>query len=212
MTKPSFAKLRKSMVREQLVRRGIRDPRVLEVMGRIERHLFVPEQHLENAYADHPIPIGVGQTLSQPYIVALMTEALGLEGAERVLEVGTGSGYQTAVLAALAGEIFTIERDAALSATATVRLADLGITNVHLRTGDGRLGWPEEAPFAAILVGAAPRQVPPKLLDQLGAGGRLIIPVGEPQEQELELHEKDEHVAGGWRLQRLGAVRFVPFA
>jgi protein-L-isoaspartate(D-aspartate) O-methyltransferase len=151
------------MVEEQLVRRGIQDPRVLGAMSGIERHRFVPEAHLVNAYGDFPIPIGDEQTLSQPYIVALMTEALGLEGHEKVLEIGTGSGYQTAVLAELARVVYTVELLTELSDRAREGLLDLGYENIHYRVGDGRRGWPEEAPFDGILVAAAPLTVPPLL-------------------------------------------------
>ena len=205
-----MAERRRCMLDEQLVRRRIRDERVLDVMGRIERHRFVPDDCLANAYGDFPIAIGAKQTLSQPYVVALMTEALKLEGCEKVLEIGTGSGYQTAILAELAAEVLTVEVVEDLAEAAEERLACLGYDNVRYRIGDGRLGWPEEAPFDAILVAAAPGEVPARLRDQLSPAGRLVIPIGPPDLQELELHERDPEDSSGFRLCRLGAVRFVP--
>jgi len=201
---------RARMVEEQLVRRGIQDPRVLEAMSRIERHRFVPEPHLVNAYGDFPVPIGDEQTLSQPYIVALMTEALGLEGHERVLEIGTGSGYQTAVLAELARVVYSVEILPELSDRARATLRGLGYENVRFRVGDGKLGWPEEAPYDGILVAAAPLAVPPPLREQLSSSGRLVLPVGPSAEQELELHLRDAGEPSGFRVKSLGAVRFVP--
>jgi protein-L-isoaspartate(D-aspartate) O-methyltransferase len=205
-----MAKRRARMVEEQLVRRGIQDRRVLDVLSRVERHRFVPEPHLVNAYGDFPIPLGDEQTLSQPYIVALMTEALGLEGHEKVLEIGTGSGYQTAVLAELARVVYTVEVLAELSQQACTTLHGLGYQNIHFRVGDGRLGWPEEAPFDGILVAAAPLTVPPLLREQLAASGKLVLPVGPTTEQELELHVRDACDPSGFRVRSLGAVRFVP--
>ncbi len=205
-----MAARRAHMVEEQLVRRGIRDRRVLDAMSRVERHRFVPEAHLINAYGDFPVPIGDEQTLSQPYIVALMTEALGLEGHERVLEIGTGSGYQTVILAELARVVYTVEILPELTERARERLQRLGYENVHYRVGDGRQGWPEEAPFDGILVAAAPLNVPPLLREQLSAGGKLVLPVGPSSEQELELHERDGNDPSGFRVRNLGAVRFVP--
>ena len=198
------------MLDEQLVRRGIRDERVLDVMGGIERHRFVPDDRLADAYGDFPIPIGAKQTLSQPYVVALMTEVLKLEGCEKVLEIGTGSGYQTAILAELAAEVLTVEVVEDLAEAAEARLACLDYDNVRYRIGDGRLGWPEEAPFDAILVAAAPGEVPVGLRDQLAPKGRLVIPIGPAELQELELHERDPQEPTGFRVRRLGAVRFVP--
>jgi len=198
---------RARMVREQLVTRGIRDKRVLEAMGRVPRHELVPEGVRDEAYEDGPLPIGEGQTISQPYIVAAMSEAAALEGNERVLEVGTGSGYQAAVLSALAREVYTIELEPMLAARAKRDLERLGCTNVHTRTGDGYRGWPEAAPFDAILVTAAPDHVPPALLDQLRPGGRLVIPVGASFDQELWVYTKTEH---GIEKRHLMPVRFVP--
>jgi protein-L-isoaspartate(D-aspartate) O-methyltransferase len=205
-----MAARRARMVEEQLVRRDIRDERVLEAMGKIERHRFVPEGHLPNAYGDFPVPIGSEQTLSQPYIVALMTEALELEGDERVLEIGTGSGYQTAVLAELARDVYTVEIVRELAEGAREMLTTLGYEKVHFRIGDGREGWPDQAPFDAILVAAAPVRIPIDLREQLGEGGRMVIPVGPSGEQELELHVRDEQEPEGFSVRKLGAVRFVP--
>jgi protein-L-isoaspartate(D-aspartate) O-methyltransferase len=202
-----FAELRARMVREQLAARGIRDARVLAAMGQVPRHELVPEGERDEAYEDGPLPIGEGQTISQPYIVAAMSEAAALTGNERVLEVGTGSGYQAAVLSALAREVYTIELEPTLAARAKRDLERLGCTNVHARTGDGYLGWPEAAPFDAILVTAAPDHVPPALLAQLSIGGRLVIPVGGSGDQELWVYTKTER---GVERRHLMAVRFVP--
>ena len=203
----SYAEPRARMVREQLVARGIRDARVLEAMGRVPRHELVPEAERDDAYDDGPLPIGEGQTISQPYIVAAMSEAAALSGRERVLEVGTGSGYQAAVLSALAAEVYTIELEPVLAERAKRALERLGCPNVHTRTGDGYRGWPEAAPFDAILVTAAPEQVPPALLEQLKVGGRLVIPVGGSGDQELWLYTKSER---GVERKHLMPVRFVP--
>jgi protein-L-isoaspartate(D-aspartate) O-methyltransferase len=205
-----MAARRARMVEEQLVRRDIRDRRVLDAMGRIERHRFVPEGHLQNAYGDFPVPIGAEQTLSQPYIVAVMTEALELRGDEKVLEIGTGSGYQTAVLAELAREVYTIEIVRELAEASRERLLSMGYENVHFRIGDGREGWPEQAPFDAILVAAAPVTIPVHLREQLVPEGRMVLPVGPSWEQELELHVRDPRGGEGFSVRKLGAVRFVP--
>jgi protein-L-isoaspartate(D-aspartate) O-methyltransferase len=202
-----YAEPRARMVREQLVGRGIRDERVLEAMGRVPRHELVPEAQRAEAYEDGPLPIGQGQTISQPYIVAAMSEAAALSGNERVLEVGTGSGYQAAVLSALARDVYTIELEPVLAERAKRDLERLGCTNVHTRTGDGYRGWPEAAPFDAILVTAAPDHVPPALLDQLRPGGRLVIPVGGSGDQDLWLYTKTAH---GVERKHLMPVRFVP--
>lgn len=194
------------MVETQLVTRGIHDPRVLDAMRKIPRHLFVDEALAAQAYADHPLPIGEKQTISQPYIVALMTEALGLNGHEKVLELGTGSGYQTAVLAELADRVFTIERIPSLLHRAREVLNSLGYRNVVYKVGDGTLGWPEEAPFDAILVSAGAPRVPQPLVDQLSMGGRLVLPVGDRLSQELILVER---VPEGIRKTTLGGCRFV---
>lgn len=191
---------------QRLVEQGIRDPRVLDRIRNVPRHLFVDEALASRAYEDTALPIGHGQTISQPYIVAFMTEALGLRGGERVLEIGTGSGYQAAVLAGIAGSVFTIEIVEPLAAEAKERLARLGYGNVRVRAGDGYQGWPEEAPFEAIMVTAAAPRIPEPLKQQLKDGGRLVIPVGD-QEQELILLTRR-----GARFQerRVLPVRFVP--
>ena len=201
---------RARMVDEQLVRRGIRDPRVLDVMRRIERHLFVPEARPHTAYGDFPVAIGGGQTLSQPYIVALMTEALKLDGGEKVLEIGTGSGYQTAVLATLANRVHTVEIQPELARSARARLEAMGYENIRFKVSDGKEGWADEAPFDAIVCAAAPRLVPDELRKQLGPSGRLVIPVGPANEQQLELHIREAAPGSGFRIRSLGGVRFVP--
>jgi len=200
---------RQQMVAEQIAGRGrdIREPRVLEAMRTVPRHAFVPPDLAAEAYADHPLPIGYGQTISQPYIVAFMTEQLRPRATDRVLEVGTGSGYQAAVLSRLVGEVYTVATVQPLAARATQDLARLGYTNVFVRAGDGYLGWPEKAPFDAIIVTCAPEQVPPPLIDQLKDGGRMMIPVGGFGDQNLVLIEKRE---GQISRQAVLPVRFVP--
>ncbi len=178
------------MVEEQLRRRGIRDERVLDAFRRVQRHTFVPAESEPDAYDDHPLPIGEGQTISQPYMVALMTQCLELKGSERVLEIGTGSGYQTAILCELARKVHSIERIAALSERAGMTLQYLGYRNYELRLGDGTLGWPEAAPFDRILVTAAAPDVPPSLKRQLADGGILVIPVGPVGYQQLMVLRK----------------------
>ena len=178
MTSEAYAAERERMVRQQLAGRGIRDPRLLDAMRQVPRHRFVPPDELAYAYADGPLPIGSGQTISQPYIVALMTQMLELQGGETVLEIGTGSGYQAAVLAQLARQVYTVERHAELAANARRVLAELGIGNVEVLTADGSCGWELHAPYQAILVTAAAPEVPRPLLDQLAEGGRLVLPVG----------------------------------
>lgn len=186
----AFEEQRQKMVHEQLAKRGIHDPRVLEAFQRIPRHLFVPEDFVDQAYEDHPIQIGGGQTISQPYIVAVMVHLLKLHGHERVLEIGTGSGYQLAILAQLALDVYSVERLPELGATALRRLEQLGFLNVHISSGNGTLGWPEHAPYDAIVVAAASPEIPQPLVDQLGPGGRLVIPVGSKEQQTLLLAEK----------------------
>jgi protein-L-isoaspartate(D-aspartate) O-methyltransferase len=194
---------------DDLARMGIRDARVLAVLAELPRESFVPDPLRFQADADRPLPIGYGQTISQPLVVAFMTERLGLDGTERVLEVGTGSGYQTAVLAKLAREVYSIEIIPELSRRAEAALAEQGIRNVHLRVGDGAAGWPEAAPFDRILVTAATPEVPPALLSELRAGGRLILPVGAENDlQQLRLVEKE--LDGRTLATDLLAVRFVP--
>lgn len=202
------AEQRRMMVELQLRRRGIRDERVLAAMGEVPRHEFVPPELLREAYEDHPLPIGSGQTISQPYIVAAMVEALALQGPERVLEVGTGSGYQAAVLARLAARVFTIECDPMLARTSRERLERLGFGDaVEVIEGDGSAGYPPEAPYDGILVAAAAPDVPPQFLEQLVEGGRLVIPVGDRSSQELRLIRK---IGGTPVVSKLGYCRFVP--
>ncbi len=189
---------------------GIRDERVLAAFAEVPRELFVPEHLRASAEGDHPLPIGFGQTISQPFVVAYMTERLRLSGAERVLEVGTGSGYQTAILARLAGEVFSIEIVPELAARAREVLLDrLRLANVRLRTGDGALGWPEEAPFDRVMVTAAATEVPPALVAQLAPGGRMILPVGESLQAQV-LRVVDRGNDGVTAQSDLLPVRFVP--
>lgn len=183
---PFFTNERQRMVDEQLARRDIRDPRVLEAMLTVPRHRFVPREHRHLAYQDAPLSIGHGQTISQPYIVAFMTQLLYLEGDELVLEIGTGSGYQAALLACLSREVHTVERQPRLAERAAVLLGELGLDNVHVHVGDGTLGWPEQAPYGRILATAAAPAVPPPLFEQLADGGRMVIPIGERGGQNLE--------------------------
>jgi len=197
---------RERMVQHTIEARGVRDPRVLAAMRRLPRHVFVPAREQARAYSDQPLPIGHDQTISQPYIVAFMSAALELSGDERVLEIGTGSGYQAAVLAELAREVYSIEIVAPLAERARATLAANGYAGVHLRTGDGYRGWPEAAPFDAIILTAAPEEVPEPLLDQLALGGRLIAPIGDAH-QELVLYERKPD---GLHRQPLMPVRFVP--
>ena len=173
------------MVRTQLIPRGIRDKRVLAAMERVPRHLFVDASTMTNAYSDMALPIGEGQTISQPYMVAVMTELLELNGTEKVLEVGTGSGYQAAVLAELSKAVFTIERIAVLAERAKKKFQDFSYANIRIRVGDGTLGWPEEAPFDRIIITAGAPEVPKPLLEQLAEGGILVIPVGDLYSQQL---------------------------
>ena len=175
------------MVREQLYARGIRDLRVLTAMGKVPREAFIESENFNDAYSDHPVPIGAGQTVSQPYIVAAMIEALELRPEDRVLEVGTGTGYEAAVLAELAGEVWTIERHAALAARAQEILSKLGYSNVHVVHGDGSVGLPQQAPFDKILVAAAAPRIPDSLVAQLADGGRLVVPVGTRAEQQIQV-------------------------
>ena len=198
---------RREMVEQQLRRRGIRDERVLQAFFTVPRHRFLPPAAADQAYEDHPVSIGHGQTISQPYMVAWMTQELGLAGTERVLEVGTGSGYQTALLARLAAQVHTVERIAELSAAAAELLRALGLANVRFRVGDGTLGWPEAAPFDRILVTAGAPKVPPSLLQQLAEGGRLAMPVGGRGGQEFTVIEKR---GGKEHRRRLGGCIFVP--
>jgi protein-L-isoaspartate(D-aspartate) O-methyltransferase len=202
----AYALPRERMVVEQLERRGIRDPRVLRAIGKVPRHLFVDEALVGRAYGDYPLPIGEGQTISQPYMVALMSEALELAGHERVLEIGTGSGYQTAILAELCGKVYSIERLKSLSDRAMRRLDDLGYFNVQVRVGDGSLGWREEAPFDAVIVTAAAPGVPPALVEQVAPKGRIVLPEGDAYSQVLKKGVREE---SGMRWSDLGGCVFV---
>jgi protein-L-isoaspartate(D-aspartate) O-methyltransferase len=201
-----FAPERRQMADLQIRARGVRDALVLAAVAKVPRHFFVPE-HLRNiAYADEPLPIGDGQTISQPYIVAYMTEALRLHGGEKVLEIGTGSGYQTAVLAEIAGEVWTIELIEPLARRARAALEGLGYANIRYRVGDGSGGWPEEAPFDAIIVTAAAPVMPSALERQLGPGGRMIVPVGTDLQQLILVRRTKK----GLERETLLGVRFVP--
>jgi protein-L-isoaspartate(D-aspartate) O-methyltransferase len=194
------------MVQEQLVGRGIKDPRVIQAMREVPRHLFVEEALAERAYDDGPLPIGDKQSISQPYMVALMTEALELKGDEKVLEIGTGSGYQTTVLAELARNVFSIEKIRALAIRARAILDELNYYNVAIHIGDGTLGWTEQAPFDAILVTAGSPTLPQPLVEQLATGGRLVIPLGDEQSQVLK---RIRRTASGLEEEQLGECRFV---
>ncbi|MBU1784811.1 MAG: protein-L-isoaspartate(D-aspartate) O-methyltransferase [Candidatus Omnitrophica bacterium] len=194
------------MVEEQIKRRGITDEKVLKAMSKVERHLFVSDEMKGEAYEDHPLPIGSEQTISQPYIVAYMTEAVRLMPEDRVLEIGTGSGYQSAVLAEIVKEVFSVEIIKGLADRAREGLKEMGYTNIEIKHGDGYSGWPENAPFDAIVVTAAPREIPEQLKEQLKVGGRMIIPVGDLF-QQLYLITRTEH---GFEEKTLLPVRFVP--
>jgi protein-L-isoaspartate(D-aspartate) O-methyltransferase len=202
-----FAARRQQMVAEQLKGRGITDERVLAAMATVPRHLFVGEEQQVDAYSDMPLPIGNGQTISQPYIVAFMLQELQLGGSERVLEVGTGSGYQAALLGELAAEVYSVERHERLAAEAEERLRVLGFSNVRVHVGDGSAGWADKAPYDAIVVAASAPVVPQPLLDQLAPSGRLIIPVGEPGRQNLQLWHRE---TDGFGSEDLTGVAFVP--
>jgi protein-L-isoaspartate(D-aspartate) O-methyltransferase len=206
----TFAQQRERMVIETIERRGVTDEDVLDAMRTVPRHLFVPEDDQDYAYGDHPLPIGYGQTISQPYIVALMTELLELKEGDKVLEVGTGSGYQAAILGQIPGiEVYTIEIIPELAASAQERLAGLGYTQVHCKEADGYFGWPERAPFDAIIVTAAPDHVPQPLADQLAEGGRLVIPVGPPGGYQT-LWKFVKQPDGELKAFNMGGVAFVP--
>lgn len=202
-----YAVERQRMVETQLRARGIRDPRLLRAMADIPRHEFVQARYRDQAYEDHPLPIDAGQTISQPYIVALMLELLQLEPTSKVLEIGTGSGYQAAVLSQVAGQVYTVERHPELARQAAETLSRLGLTNVSVLTGDGSLGLAEQAPFDAIVVAAAASQIPPALFEQLREGGRMVIPVGPPEAQELQLVRKQD---GKALITLREGCRFVP--
>ena len=197
---------REKMVKNQLIPRGINDERVLSVMGKIHRHLFIEEALIGEAYNDHPLPIGYKQTISQPYIVAFMTQALDLTGKERALELGTGSGYQTAILAELSKKVFTIERIRPLMEKARRLLTQLGYMNIEYKAYDGTLGWKDLEPFDAIMVTAGAPKVPEPLLEQMAEGGRMIIPIGEKFSQELI---KVKRIKKDFKKENLGGCRFV---
>ena len=206
---PNFDHLRKVMIKNQLQSRGIRNDAVLEVMRSVERHNFVPENYRDRAYSDGPLPIGHGQTISQPYIVAFMTEQLQVSSQHKILEIGTGSGYQAAILGELAKHVFTIEIIPELAEGAKNILNHLSYKNITVRAGDGYKGWPEEAPFERIMVTAAPTEVPQTLVDQLAPGGRMILPVGAQfLVQYLWVIEKDDQ--GTVTKEKILPVRFVP--
>lgn len=200
-------RLRLSMVEEQIFERGVRDSRVLEAFRSVPRHMFVPEGEREYAYEDHPLPIGFGQTISQPYIVALMSEVLQLCGNEKVLEIGTGSGYQAAILALLSRRVYSIERIPELASEAARDLAELGLTNVTVLCRDGSMGLPEQAPFDAIIVTAAAPRPPQVLMDQLAERGRLVVPSGDRADQTLL---KVTRSGSGFEQEDLGMCAFVP--
>jgi protein-L-isoaspartate(D-aspartate) O-methyltransferase len=204
-----FASAREKMVKEQIVSRGVTDQPTLRAMQKVPRHLFVPEEYRNEAYNDNPLPIGYGQTISQPYIVAYMTEVSKPTPEKKVLEIGTGSGYQAAILAEIVNYVYTIEIVPELARESSERLKKLGYTNITCKFGDGYKGWPEHAPFDIIVVTAAPEQIPQPLIDQLAENGRLVIPVGAASAvQELILIEKKN---GNIEKKRLTFVRFVPF-
>ena len=205
-TRDEFAASREAMVRDQIAARGVSQPKVLEAMRVVPRHLFVPVEDRGAAYADYPLAIGEGQTISQPYVVALMTELLELRGGEKILEIGTGSGYHAAVMSRIADDIYSVEIIPELARRAARTLEGIGYDNVHVRQGDGYQGWPEHAPFDAIVLTAAPEQIPPPLLDQLKVGGRMVAPVGGFF-QELKLIVKHHD---GIETRSVEAVRFVP--
>jgi protein-L-isoaspartate(D-aspartate) O-methyltransferase len=203
---PDYARERERMVQEQIESRGVRDARVLAALRTVPRHLFVPPASAEEAYGDHPLPIGHGQTISQPYIVAFMTEALGLTGGETVLEVGTGSGYQAAVLSRIAKQVYSIEIVAPLATEARERLARAGYRNVQVRVADGYQGWADVGPFDAIMVTAAAPKVPEPLKAQLRDGGRLVIPVGDENQELMVITRRGDR----FEERRVLPVRFVP--
>lgn len=206
MTEDSYAALRERMVDQQIRARGVVDPRVLAAMRKVPRHLFIPPHLWDQAYDDYPLPIGEDQTISQPYIVALMTELLEIKEMDRVLEIGTGSGYQAAILAELAATVLSIDRVGGLADQARQVLDSLGYTNVRIRVGDGTLGWPEEMPFDAIIVTAGAPKVPRPLTEQLALGGRLVIPVGDVWSQTLTCVRKTRE---GLKFEYHGGCRFV---
>ena len=204
--KTDFSRQREEMIKFQIEARGIKDKKVLAAMKKVKRHLFVPPGLRNFAYYDQPLPIGQGQTISQPYVVALMTELLLLKGDEKILEIGTGSGYQAAILAEIAGEVYTIEILPVLARRAERLLSQLGYKNIKVKCGDGYQGWPKQAPFDAIIVTCAPPNIPQALIDQLADGGRLVLPLGE-EVQELKVLVKKK---GKIEIEDIIPVRFVP--
>ena len=205
----SYINARERMVKETIEARGVSDPAVLAAMRAVPRHRFVPDQYLPQAYADHPLPIGYGQTISQPYIVAWMTELLEIQAGDKVLEIGTGSGYQAAVLAEMGVEVYTIEIVPELAGSAEQRLGKLGYSNVYVRQGDGYYGWLEKGLFDAIIVTAAPDHLPSPLVSQLKDGGRLVIPIGP--RGGIQSLWRFEYIGGELKAYNLGGVAFVPF-
>lgn len=204
-----FQQQRENLVKEHLIPQGIKDKAVLEAMRKVERHLMVPKDVQRYAYEDRPLPIGKGQTISQPFIVAFMTQAIKPKPGMKVLEIGTGSGYQAAVLAEIVDEVYTIETVEPLAERARETLTEMGYDNIHFRVGDGYHGWEEHAPFDAIIVTAAPEEIPPRLVEQLKEGGKMVIPVGPSADQHLKLIEKKKN--GKITTKELLPVRFVPF-
>lgn len=196
----------REMVNCQIKARGIQDPLVLKAMLEVKRHLFVPAHLLSQAYNDYPLPIGQGQTISQPYIVALMTELLELKGGERVLEIGTGSGYQTAVLSRIASQVYSVEIVPELAIRAEEKLKEFGYSNIRVKSGDGNIGWVEESPFDAIIVTAAPSEIPHCLIDQLKMGGILVVPVGSYIQFLYKIKKTEEGIVS----EQIAPVRFVP--
>jgi len=208
-TEEDYARERKKMVERQIMARGVKNKKVLDAMNSVPRHMFVPEGYRRGSYFDHPLSIGLGQTISQPYIVALMTEMLDVDKDDIVLEIGTGSGYQAAILSTIVKELYTIEIIEELGLQASERLKSLGYDNVKVKISDGRLGWPEKAPFDAIIVTAAAERIPDPLIKQLKPGGRMVIPVNNSfYSQDLLIVEKDE--AGNIDTKKTIPVRFVP--
>ena len=204
-----YEQQRERMVKRHLEARGITDKNTLRAMRKVERHLLVPKEMQKHAYEDQPLPIGKGQTISQPFIVAFMTQAIQPKAGMRVLEIGTGSGYQAAVLAEIVSEVYTIETVEELAARARKDLTEMGYKNIHFKVGDGYHGWEEHAPFDAIIVTASPEEIPPRLVEQLKEGGKMVIPVGPAADQHLKLIEKKNN--GKITKKDLLPVRFVPF-
>jgi protein-L-isoaspartate(D-aspartate) O-methyltransferase len=206
--KKNFLSLREKMVKEQLIPRGINNTKVLQVLGNVPRHKFVPEKYSDVAYGDFPLPIGAGQTISQPYMVALMTQCLELLGTETVLEIGTGSGYQTAILAEIVSQVYSVERISSLATVTQARLRDLDYQNIQIKIGDGTLGWPKFAPYDRIIISAAAPVIPKPLIKQLKIGGKLIIPLGRNFNQILTVVNKDRN--NKIELHQICGCVFVP--